>query len=64
MAIFAVTSGDSITNMIIADSKEIAEQVTKNVCIEHTPENPISQNWVWNGTKFIAPIMEEPNAQL
>lgn len=62
MAIFAVTNGSSITNMIIADSKEIAEEITKSVCIEHTLENPISQTWVWDGTTFVAPIVEEPNA--
>ena len=65
MAIFAVTNGRSVSNMIIADTKEIAEEVTKVICIERTDEYPIERNWVWDGTTFIAPpkpIVEEPNA--
>ncbi len=65
MAIFAVTNGRSISNMIIADTKEIAEEVTKMVCIESTDEYPITPSWVFDGTTFIAPpkpIVEEPNA--
>lgn len=34
MAVFAVLSGDVVVNTIIADSKEIAENLTNAVCIE------------------------------
>jgi hypothetical protein len=36
---FAVMSGNIVTNIIVADSKEIAEQVTGHTCVEYTHEN-------------------------
>jgi hypothetical protein len=39
MANFAVISGTTVVNIIVADSKEIAEQVTGLNCIEYTEEN-------------------------
>lgn len=40
MANFGVMSDNMVTNVIIADSKEIAEKVTSLTCIEYTEENP------------------------
>jgi hypothetical protein len=34
MAKFAVLNGNKISNMIIADTKEIAENITNATCIE------------------------------
>ena len=65
MAIFAVIRGLGVSELIVADTKEIAEEVMKTTCIERTDEYPIERNWVWDGTTFIAPpkpIVEEPNA--
>lgn len=55
MAIFAVTNGRGISNMIISDTKEIAEAVSKSVCIESTDEYPITLDWTFNGTTWVAP---------
>jgi hypothetical protein len=62
MATFAVISGKSVNNIIVADTKEIAEEVTGSVCIEYTEENPAGIGWTWDGTNFINPfaIVEEP----
>jgi hypothetical protein len=38
MAKFAVIEGNLVINTILADSKEIAEQVTNKTCIEITDE--------------------------
>lgn len=38
MAKFAVLDGNNVINTIIADSKEIAEQITNKTCIEFTIE--------------------------
>ena len=38
MAKFAVIDGDNVINTILADSKEIAEEVTGKNCIEFTTE--------------------------
>jgi len=62
MATFAVMSGDSVSNVIVADTKEIAEEVTGSICIEYTEENPAGIGWTWDGTSFINPfaVVEEP----
>jgi hypothetical protein len=45
MKYFAVTNGSVITNTIIADSLEIAEELTGTVCFEFTPENSVGIGW-------------------
>jgi len=53
MATFAVMTGNSVSNIIVADTKEIAEEFTKSICIEYTDENPVGIGYIWDGTKFI-----------
>jgi hypothetical protein len=60
MATFAVLSGDSVINIIVADSREIAEEVTRSECIEYTDEKPACIGDVWDGTNFTKPVVEEP----
>lgn len=38
MATFAVIDGTNVLNTILADSKEIAEQVTGKTCVAYTTE--------------------------
>lgn len=38
MANFAVLDGENVLNVILADSKTIAEEITGKVCIEFTTE--------------------------
>lgn len=38
MAYFAVLDGENVINTIVADSKEIAEEITGKTCIEFTTE--------------------------
>lgn len=61
MANYAVIQNDKVVNIIIADSKEIAEEVTGLVCIEYTEENPAGIGWNWDGNNFINPSEEAPN---
>lgn len=56
MANFAVIVDDVVSNIIVADSKEIAEEVTGRPCIEYTEENPAGIGWTWDGSKFIDPL--------
>jgi hypothetical protein len=53
---FAVLSGNLVTNIIVADSKEIAEQVTGQTCIEYTDENPAVI-----GLGYVNGVFEQPN---
>jgi hypothetical protein len=61
MALFAVIEEEIVTNVIIADTKEIAEQVTGKTCVEYedTSDQP-SIGWTHDGTKFIQPVVEVP----
>lgn len=58
MANYAVMSGNTVTNVIVCDSKEVAEQVTGATCIEYTNENPAGIGYTWDGSAFIAPSQE------
>jgi hypothetical protein len=55
---YAVIQGNTVSNIIVADTKEIAEQVTGLTCIEYTAENPASIGSIWNGTTFEPPVIE------
>jgi hypothetical protein len=37
---YAVIENDIVVNVIVADSKETAEQVTGKTCVHYTNENP------------------------
>lgn len=39
MANFAVLDGENVLNVILADSKTIAEEITGKVCVEFTTES-------------------------
>jgi hypothetical protein len=60
MANYAVIENNKVINVIVADSKEIAEEVTEKTCVEYTEENPAGIGWDYDGVSFIAPITEEP----
>ena len=47
MATYAVIENGTVINVIVADSKEIAEQVTEKTCIEYTEEAPLGIGWYW-----------------
>jgi hypothetical protein len=59
MANYAVINNEKVINVILADSKEIAEEVTGLTCIEYTEENPAGIGWTYDGTDFTAPVIEE-----
>ena len=59
MATFAVVENNLVTNVIVADTVEIAEEVTGKTCIEYDDENPAGIDWTYDGEKFIAPILEQ-----
>jgi hypothetical protein len=57
MATFAIIENGTVINVIVADSKEIAEQVTEKECFEYTEDNPIvvGASWDPNYEKYINP---------
>ena len=58
MAKYAV--GNPVQNLILADTKEVAEMITGQSCIEYTDNTPVSIGWTYDGENFIAPVVEEP----
>jgi hypothetical protein len=57
MANYAVIENGIVINAIVADSKEIAEEVTGRLCIE-LPEVNFGRGDTWDGTNFIKPVVE------
>lgn len=57
MATYAVIEDNYVINVILSDSKEIAEEVTQKECVESTEENPIAIGWYWSTehNKYIMP---------
>jgi hypothetical protein len=57
MATYAVVENNLIINVILADSKEIAEEITQKECIEYTEENPLGVGYYWSQdhNKYIMP---------
>lgn len=60
MAMFAVIKDDKVDNIIVADSKEIAEEVTGFACVEYTHENPARLGLGYSNGVFEQPIPVEP----
>lgn len=57
MATFAVIENKMVTNVIVANSKEDAEQAVGHTCIEYTSDNPAGIGYLFDEVKnaFIAP---------
>ena len=59
MANYAVIKDGIVTNVIVADSQEIAESVTGLTCVELQLEpGAPGIGWSYDGTDFSAPITE------
>jgi hypothetical protein len=59
MANYAVIKDGIVNNIIVADTKEIAETVTGLTCIEYTDESPARIGWSYDGAEFTAPVVED-----
>lgn len=57
MSKFAVIKNEKVINIILADSKEIAEEATKLECIQ---SDTAKIDDAWDGENFITPLIETP----
>lgn len=48
MANYAVIDDNVVCNIIVADSKNIVEEMTGKSCIEYTDEYPLGIGWYWD----------------
>lgn len=60
MKTFAVIENEVVTNIIVCDDLETAEQVTQTLCIEYTEDNPVHIGWIYDGENFINPTIADP----
>jgi len=56
---FAVLKEGIVTNIIVAESKSVAEEVTGLICVEYTDTNPAYIDGTYDGSVFTAPIVEK-----
>ena len=56
---FAIIEDEKVTNIILADSKAIAEEVTGKNCVEFTDANPACIGLGYDGTTFEQPARQE-----
>ena len=60
MANFAILSGNSVSNIIVADNEKTAVAVSPKgvTVIEYTTENPAGIGWSYNEStkKFVQPV--------
>lgn len=66
MKTFAVVSEDTVTNLIVANSREDAELVSGAKCVEYTEENRAYIGGKYDGTKFypvVTPIADAVNEE-
>ena len=64
MANYAIVNQNVVSNIIVADTKEIALEVSFQgaIVVECTNNNPANIGWIYDGSKFIDPTMETSNA--
>lgn len=58
MANYLVIENDKIVNVIVADSLEIAQEVTGKEVLESRDSTPWL-DWTRSGSEWIAPVIEE-----
>lgn len=56
---FAVVKNYEVINMVVADSKEIAESLTSLECVEYATHADCGIGWTYIDGVLAAPIVEE-----
>ena len=59
MKTFAVVKSYEVIDMIVADSKEIAESLTSLECVEYATHTDCGIGWTYIDGVLAAPIVEE-----
>ena len=52
-----INTNNIVINVIVADAEFVATQTDKTY-VEYTDENPAGIGFTWNGTEFVAPVIE------
>lgn len=59
MAYFAVVENNTVTNIIVADTLEIAEMITGKTCVEYIQDKPAYMGGYYDGKNFYKPEIIE-----
>ena len=59
MSNYAVIESNIVINVIVAESKEVAEEVTGKTCVAYTNKNPACIGLGYDGTRFEQPAPVE-----
>lgn len=61
MPTFAMMSGNSVSNIVMADDKEATEAALNCTLIEYTADNPAGIGYTYDEEtgRFVAPVVEE-----
>ena len=65
MGTYAMMSGNTVENIVMADDKEATEAALRATLIEYTAENPAGIGWTYDpetGTFIAPPEVEEETA--
>lgn len=55
---FAVIKDGEVLNTIVADTKEIAEEVSGYPCVQYEYPTAVAPYWKWDGVNFTPPVEE------
>jgi hypothetical protein len=62
MPTFAVTNGNHVENIIVADDKHECETALNCTLVEITDDQPLGIGWWFDGTTWQPPETETPDA--
>ena len=64
MANFAIITGNTVSNVIVADTLADAQAASPDYAlVVEDPTNTVGITWVYDGNKFIAPVIAAPAIQ-
>jgi hypothetical protein len=63
MATFAIIKDNVVENCIVADSLEIAQEITGLTCVEYTSENPAGIGFTYADGVFTNPNAPVPSEE-
>jgi hypothetical protein len=55
MPIFVVMNNNIVSNRIVADTLELAEEMTNAACVEVSKSLEINNGYFYDGTDFVSP---------
>ena len=55
MTYFAVLDNNVVVNTIVADTKQVAEEITNATCIEYNQTSPAGIGYFYDGENFNPP---------